>query len=269
MGLGDTLMLTDIFWKSKGQVNVFSSSPYFEEVMKFVPGFMPSSNSVFMLDAPTAVSRFNVGNGHFIQRLRRVFGYPVDVKPKPFLDVKAKRNPNRVILHFEPGKHAEWQKRWVHKRARELYTENKIVIEQFINAHPELEFHDVGKRPNFSHHNVFYHLCPTTKDLIEYIGTAGWFLGIMSGPMHIATALGLKCIVVINFPRPERVLLPTLVPIPQVEAEWFYPQNVHLHQEGSGPTVPELTRESLEDAFAGRVYPYWTDEYLGLIEEKL
>jgi autotransporter strand-loop-strand O-heptosyltransferase len=48
------------------------------------------------------------------------------------------------------------------------------------------------------------------------------------------------------------------------ELEWLYPQNVHLHENGSNDLVPKLTIDSLKAAFEGRVYPYWKEDFLDI-----
>ncbi len=106
-------------------------------------------------------------------------------------------------------------------------------------------------------------------ETLRLMASAEWFIGIISGPYHLATALGLKVVCIVNFPSADSIYLPTLAPIDQVESEWFYPQNVHLHQEDGAPMVPKLSYDSLCRAVDGEVYPYWSDSYLGLIDEKL
>jgi len=101
------------------------------------------------------------------------------------------------------------------------------------------------------------------------MATGEWFLGIISGPMHVATALGLRGIVIINFPKPQKIFLPTVVSCGQIEEEWFPPQHVFLHQDGEGPLVKRSTFDNIKRAFNGEIYPFWNDKYLGLIHEKI
>jgi hypothetical protein len=120
------------------------------------------------------------------------------------------------------------------------------VLQEFINKHPELEFIQLGKEPvPFS--RVSNLPDNTLEDTIKLIATASLLIGIISGPMHVAAALGLRSIVIINFPPAHKIFLPTLVDIDQVESEWFYPQNVHLHEEGEGPQVPMLLQPDAGD----------------------
>src|SRR5437870_1947188 len=89
----------------------------------------------------------------------------------------------------------------------------------------------------------------------------------MSGPMHIAAALNLKLVVIVNFPPAHKICLPTLVDIDQIEAEWFYPQSVILHQDTDSKFVKLVSAENLKRAIDGELYPYWSSRYLDLIYE--
>ena len=74
---------------------------------------------------------------------------------------------------------------------------------------------------------------------------------------------------IVNFPEPHLICLPTLKDIDVVESEWFYPQSVILHQEGSGDFAPQFNLDNLERALEGDLYPYWSTDYLALIHESL
>jgi hypothetical protein len=104
---------------------------------------------------------------------------------------------------------------------------------------------------------------------IELMASCEYFVGIISGPMHLAAALDLKIVGIINFPEPDRIYLPVLKDIALVESAWFYPQSVLLHQDGEGELVPRFSLDNLERAFGGEIYPYWSDRYLSLIDERL
>jgi hypothetical protein len=103
---------------------------------------------------------------------------------------------------------------------------------------------------------------------IRNMATCQYFIGILSGPLHLAIALGLK-VININFPAPSRIYLPVLKDIDLVETEWLYPQSVLLHQDGEGELVARFSLTNLERAINGDLYPYWSDRYLPLIHEKL
>jgi hypothetical protein len=57
-------------------------------------------------------------------------------------------------------------------------------------------------------------------DTIVRMVSCEYFVGIISGPMHMAAALDLKIIAVINFPPPELLCFPVLKDIMLVESEW-------------------------------------------------
>lgn len=270
-GLGDCMVLTALpeYAKKVGvEGSIFSPSIFFRPLTRFIPQFVSNIRPFWAMAADLNM-KFNLGNGHFIQRLLRAFGIEPMTVPKGSLFVpQAQLVPGRCILHFEPGGHANWQKVMVHPRARQLYPSSQKILEHFITRHPEMDFWEIGWNPlgiegaqGFGRRSL--------EDLIEFVATAEFFIGIISGPYHVAAALGLKIITVINFPEPEKIYLPTLKNIAQCESEWFYPQSVLLHQEGAGPLVPRYNLNNLERALNGEVYPYFGTEYCALIHEKL
>lgn len=274
-GIGDAVMLTDLVFASKSvnrSVNIWSPSPAFVEVMSFHPSFSYTSidNGVvnpFLVDILRLREVFDLGNGHQLQQLRRAWGLPVELRPTGKLKRTVPAVKDRVILHFEPSlQNVTWQRQHWHPRMREFYPESKEQLELYVRKHSELEFIQVG-RENLRIRGASYWPCSSISELITTIQTGSWFIGIMSGPMHIATAYGLRCIVVINYPHAKKVVLPCLKRTGTPEEEWMYPQNVHLHQESSSPLVPKFSAESLEEAFNGDVYPFWMDDWLNLINE--
>jgi len=64
-------------------------------------------------------------------------------------------------------------------------------------------------------------------------------------------------------------VLPTCKHTGQLESEWLYPQNTHLHQEEGSRLVPRLSAETLRAAFDGGTYPYWRTDWCRMIEEEL
>lgn len=274
-GLGDCIMLTDLLAKGtelNKKINVWARSSNFIPVMKFHPNFTFDSSECgvvnpFLVDVLRLIEMYDLGNGHNIQQLRRAWGLPIDLKPKGSLRRVAESIPNRVILHFEPSaRNVNWQRQYWHPRMRELYPESKIELEAFIKKSKNLEFIEVGQTSSEIRGVTFI---PTANvvDLIKLIQTGSWFIGIMSGPMHVAAAYGIKSVVLINYPKAKQIVLPCLKWTGTPEENWMYPQNVHLHQEGETPLVPRFSRESLQAAFSGDVYPFFLDDWLSLIEE--
>lgn len=266
-GIGDCIMLTDL---AACGTKVWVGLADFVEIMAFHPNckFESVDNGLlnpFLADILRLREMFDLGNGHQLQQLRRAWGLPVDLKPKGALRRTITAQKDRVILHFEPSpRNVSWQRKYWHPRMREFYPESKEQLEKFIRKRQDLEFIQVG-RENLRIRGAHYAECANTTELIKTIQTGSWFIGIMSGPMHVATAYGLRCIVVVN--HPKNIVLPVLKRTGTHEEEWMYPQNVHLHQETSSPLVPSFSVSSLEAAFNGDVYPFWLDDWLGLIND--
>ena len=278
-GLGDTLMLTDLPKASsvtKTRWTCFSISPHFRPLMARNPYWREPElcEQMLLVNAAVWVRYADCGNGHYLQRIRRAFrclqtwnGHhpPVDFDvPRPCVAWKGERFQNRCILHFDPGEHAQWQRQHVHPHARMLSDQSKLELEAFIREHRDMEFLQVGS-PRVPVVGARVMETPTLDNLIDLIGSASWFIGIMSGPLHLATALQLRCIVVCNFP--EKIVMPCLHDTGVEEEFWYYPQNVHLHQERDSVLAPKLNLRSLNMAMEGQVYPFWTDEYCHLIHE--
>jgi hypothetical protein len=271
LGLGDTVVLTDLPYsaaRAGRAVTVHSPSPFFSTLMSFNPHYQ-EGRCPFWVAADSLRLRFDLGNGHFIQRIQRAFGFPAAHRPQGHLEVPGRcRQDSRVIMHFEPGGHVEWQRQHIHPAARAIYPETRTALQQFVNRHPELDFFEVGTRSS-GLDGVEDRTGAPLAATIELIASCGYFVGIISGPMHLAAALDLKVIGIINFPEPNRIYLPVLKDIPLVESSWLYPQSVLLHQEGEGELVARCSLDNLERAFGGDIYPYWTDRYLPLIDGSL
>lgn len=147
-----------------------------------------------------------------------------------------------------------WQRRVIHPRAREVYPENIAIIREFIANHPEVDFCEVGT-------SVLSGLIPSVgrsglMETIAWMSTAHVHIGTGSGPMHLAEALGMRTIVIINFPEPWKLMLPNLVNTFVREEQWYYPQSSILHQDHDSAHWPKFSLYSLESAFNNEVYPY-------------
>lgn len=266
-GLGDTMMLTDV--ANQGRP-VYSGSPHFEEIMELLPAYRQQVTTPMLLDSPTAIVAYESGNGHFLQRLRRVLGMKVGDLPFPMLESTMLPSPikNRVVMHFEPGYHAKWQSENIRPGARVLSSQSLETMFKFCDKHRSMDLWQIVEE-GVKMPTCMLHRNGTTTDLIKLISTASLFIGINSGPMHVATALGIPCIVIVNFPDAAEIMLPCLKPLGLPDEQWLYPQNVHLHQDNAGPLVPQLSVENLEKAMNGEVYPYRRHDWLPLIQERL
>jgi hypothetical protein len=275
-GLGDTLICTHLpmVGAAQGKPRFIYANPeehrHFTTLTKFNPYYVPKPDNHGVVMADVLQQKADLGNGHFIQRLQRAFDLEPVLRPQPYIHLPMPKVNRRVMMHFEAGgPHGGWQRIHLHPRARQLYPESRKIVQEFIDAHPELEFFQIGTELQEFNHRVRNMRNSTLEETMKVMATCELFIGIISGPMHVASALGLRSIVIINFPPAAKIFLPTLVDIDQVESEWFYPQNVHLHQEAEGPQVKRLSYRTLEDAYQGKVYPYWDNKFLPLIHERL
>lgn len=267
-GLGDTIILTHIPGAAARQGKkrfIHSESIHFKPLVFGNPHYEPAETRT-RIASDFLNARYDLGNGHFIQRLQRAFGLAPDIEPKGDLTMVSSPIRGMVAMHFEAGVHAQWQRKRIHSKARELYPDSKLILEEFVRNHPGWRFMQLGEKP-IPIEGV-ENTGPMPLELsLRLLAQCDLFIGIVSGPMHAATALGVRCIVLINFPRAAEVMLPTLKNISLVESEWLYPQNVHLHQEDSAPLVPKFSLRNLERAVDGDIYPFWSREFLPLINE--
>lgn len=260
--LGDTCMLTDLLDTSGGVIAPHSPSRHFAPLFGRTHYPAPPPNPL-QVEIWRAWTSFDLGGGHILQRLRRLYGIPLDPLPKASLRSLAHRVKGRVVVHLEPdASHAKWQRENIHPRAREFYPEHLNSLREFARERKDLEFVTVGGKSLYwcRHENT-----PDAAALVDVMGSAEWFIGVTSGPSHVAAAMGLKSIMVVNFPDPRKLILPTLVDLETHEMEWLYPQNVHLHEDASGPLVPKFSKRNLHRAFDGEVYPFWRRDWLGLV----
>jgi hypothetical protein len=266
-GLGDTAMLTDIEHAahSIGQMAYATSqSPHWGPLMDHCPTHV---NKWFPVRVclPGAHRKWGLGPGHLLQRARRMFGLPQVAVPKGNLVVPGvEKVPGRICFHTAAGPQAEWQRRNVHPRARILYPGSMVALRKLADGPGS--FIEVGTARTLFHSNIEDGTGKDLTKLIRLMAECEFFVGINSGPMHVAAALGLKIVALVNFPKP--FLLPNLMDTGTVEEEWLYPQQCVLHQDIDSPWWPLATLKNLEAALGGDVYPYWqTDVAEELIRE--
>ncbi|MAF24959.1 hypothetical protein CL634_05225 [bacterium] len=212
---------------------------------------------------------FDFGGGHWFQNIQQSLGFEPDLKPKADLFVpNAKKQKGKVILNFSAGPDQARQKEEVHPRARELYPEHRDTIQKFINNNRN-RYHFVEVDIESSNFENVENKCGMDIDKsIEEIATCEYYLGIINGIMHVATALELKCITILNFPSAHQIYLPRLADLDLPDIDWLYPQNVHLHEDDDAELVQYLTYSNLEKAFNGEIYPFWEEDYINLFFEK-
>lgn len=195
--------------------------------------------------------------GHFIQNIQHCLGMNVQKIPKPILSCNIPTVKNRVVMTFDRGAHGAYQTN-IHPRPRLLYPEHQESIQKFINQNKnKYEFIEVGKNKS-----TLYNIEDKTnlgiKATAEIIASCDFFFGMHNGLMHIAAGLDKKSIIIVNFPEVNHLVLPMLQRSSHPDMDWLYPQNVHLHQDGSSILVPHLSYTNIQLAFDGEIYPFFT-----------
>lgn len=262
-GLGDTVILTGIpsAAASAGRATTIKSkSPFFRELAALCPGYSIEGGNKWI--AADVIQRtYACGGGHIIQRLHKALGLPAPEIPRGVIDVGRRVQANRVALHFTPGAHSNWQDRYVRQGARQLRPEGADILRAFMRSKPWMEFIEIGSEPSGLFPEAIDGTRVSLSETIKLLSTCDYFIGIMSGPMHLATAIGVRCIVIIDFPYARELVLPAIIDVPIVDSEWAYPQNVHLHQFDSSRLVPRLSLSTLEMAVSGEIYPYFGEQH--------
>lgn len=113
------------------------------------------------------------------------------------------------------------------------------------------------------------------KDVIDEVKTCEFFLGVNSGIGLIATALGKKCVYYNSMPDVEYMYLPKLkwfttqkyIDIREFDIEWANATSVYLCANVGNELVKQWNYNNIVHAFEGKIYPYWSDEFLNIAKE--
>jgi hypothetical protein len=269
-GIGDCLSvshLPKVASEQNKKVYIYSPSPHFETFKKFNP-FYEYKDTNFAR-AEFIQGYYSAGNGHFFQRLQRACGLIPDLKPQATIITDSNTIKNKIILHFNVGIHAEVQKRTVHPRAREFYPEHKESMQKWIlDNQNNYQFIEVGTE--FSElQGVENRVGLSLENTILEMATGEYYIGLHSGIMHIAAALNLKSIVIINFPKANELYLPALKDVDIPDLSWLYPQNIHLHEDDEGDLVPKFSYDNINRAINGEIYPFFSTKFLDLINYEI
>jgi len=234
-GLGDAIILTSLLPYLKVNNQLLR-----ELDKKYIDKENLTNNLDFCI---TELAQNDWGGGHAIQRFQKSLGLPVEIKPKGKInynpDLKKK---NKVFINLQNN--TDWKRN----------IPNSLDIEQIKMIYDFFML-------NTYFIPYYYNNDLTINEIIEVMETCEYFLGIDSGPMHIAAALNLKSIIIINDPN-QLIYLPKIKECELPNSEWLYPQNVHLNRNGQTELIPKFFNQTLLDAFEGKVYPYWSEEYL-------
>jgi autotransporter strand-loop-strand O-heptosyltransferase len=236
---GFSVKLMDL---SCNEVDYLSYSRGIVYATKLEKNVMPS-NSLLDFVAVKKYANYDWGGGHTIQQIARALNLPEINKPKGVIDIEKNIVKNRIGYHLDRGI----------KNQNSLSDSDLKIAQSFISK-GGYEFIDLSVFTNNT----------DLEGLITCLSTCEYFIGIHSGPMHVAAALGVKSIIIVNEPHYLELYLPRLAEVAVSDLEWLYPQNVHLHTKGSNELVPKFNEYTLKLALEGKVYPYWSDEYLDI-----
>lgn len=241
-GLGDLLVLTPLTTKK----NIFTKHTGFSDVMLYNDRRHYKEldpEQYFDIDGSN-IGKRDWGGGHCIQRLQKAFLGEYDILPKPYLNKKYNPVKNKIGYHFFSNR----QDNGIHK-------ENQDLILNFLNS------------KGYSTYNCSS--AGTVKELIDNLATCEYFIGIDSGPQHVAAGLGIKSIIILARNDSCKIYLPKLAEADVGNSEWLYPQNVHLSLIEGNELVEKFSLPNLEKALAGQLYPYWSLDYLNLYKKNI
>ena len=130
-----------------------------------------------------------------------------------------------------------------------LYPEHKATIQEFISKNKDkFNFIEVGTH-SFGFADTTIQTGTGLDQTISVLGQCQYYFGMHSGLMHLATAIGLKSTIIINFPSIAKLdhKPVTFDPLDKLEREkmWLYPQHQYLHEDESNNSF-SITVENLE-----------------------
>lgn len=225
----------------------------------FISSINNRYNHYYSLFSVWDIQVYSKFGGHFLQKIQQFLNLPIDIKPRPKLSSNIPVIKNKVVMTFDKGVVNQTH---IHPRARIIYEETKNIIQKFIDDHSHIyEFVEVGKH-SLGLNNINNRTNIGIKNTAEEIASCDYFFGNHNGLMHIAAGLNKKSIIIINFPHASEVVLPCLKKVNTPDADWLYPQNIHLHQDNEGPLVKQISYDNIKKAFNHELYPFFSEQYL-------
>ena len=107
------------------------------------------------------------------------------------------------------------------------------------------------------------------SESIELMSSCEYFVGVNSGPMHIAAGLGVKSVVILDRKDSNNIYLPKIAEADIPESEWLYPQNVHLSINNDNELIEKFSLANLKRALNGNLYPYFSLEYAHVSKDEI
>lgn len=234
-GLGDAIILSNLTEFKK----IKSLFPEFKQLMGFNQYYEEAEATDFFDINSSDWSSFDWGGGHCIQRLEAAFlGKRSDI-PKPYINKTYNPISHKVALHFKTTSAANSVNNIDENIVAEIKKYLKLIDFKVVDC-SEID-------------NV--------TDLVNELSTCEFFIGIDSGPMHVAAALGLKSVILLNREDSDKIYLPKMAEADIPNSEWLYPQNVHLSLKNRNPLIEKFSIQNLARALNGWLYPYFSKAY--------
>ena len=187
------------------------------------------------------------GNHHLFNRVRIATGLEPLEKPRATLDlINYEPIKEYIAFSFDVGTFAQHQT-FLHPRPRQLYAEHRATIQEFISANADkYQFIELGVQS--------MHFADTInmtgvglEKTIQILSVCNHYFGMHSGMMHLATAIGIPCTIIINFPTMQRMsAAPSIDPQDKMEWEkqWLYSYHNYLHEDETN-TANSITNNNL------------------------
>jgi len=229
---------------------IWSPSPHYALLRRLssVPSLDSPAGAGFNL---TALHGFDMGREHFYNRVRLLSGMAPLASPRAMLDlVRYQPDDASIAFSFDVGANVHSQLDQ-HPRPRMLYPEHRRTIQSFISRNsPRFRFVELGTT-SFSFDDVEVRTGIGLAATIEILRRCRSYFGMHSGMMHLATAIGLDCTIVVNFPPPR--YLPGAGGALHLterrqwnwELQWLYPQHRYLHEDATSGAL-QISTETLQ-----------------------
>jgi len=227
---------------------VWSPSPHFNVLKKY--------SSIPTLESPIGnglgihgLVKIDIGIDHLFNRVRVATGLDPLMEPKAILDlINYQPVKNNIAFSFDVGVGVASQIE-LHPRPRELYPEHRATVQEFISKNCDrFNFIEVGTKSH-GFNDTVVQTGIGLDATINLLSQCRYYFGMHSGLMHLATAIGLRSNIIINFPSIARMHQRPAVFDPsdkmEWERSWLYPQHRYLHEDEVGNEYA-ITVDSLE-----------------------
>lgn len=206
-----------------------------------------NSKSQFSLHL-SSINDYYYGPGHFIQRVSRALNLKFPKKPKGALELKEETIDSSRVLVATDG----------------MIESDFAPLCEFIGT-SDFNFLEVTS-DNSAKLGIDNQYATSLTRKIQLLTSAEYLICGNNDWMHLAAALDIKTVTIVNNVPANLLYLPCMVDTHPVLSE-LYPQSCLIHSTSDNELVPKISKQSLSAAILGHVYPYWSDDYLKLIKE--